>query len=150
MEWLMVPIRWLSQWMPETAATVIVGAVVCLAIGIPLSEAWVSVRTRWWDHITRNERRLFLVLLVIGVVLLSRGRLAGLPELVTGGLIAGSGALAVVAYSLLSRRTVAPVSDGEWETRSETAPNFPVIPWLQEVDTGRLQKHARADSRSAS
>ena len=143
MGWLNIPIRWLAQWMPEIGASIIVYGALCFVVGVPLAEAWEFVRVRWWVHLRRNERRLFLLFVTVGTILVARGNVASIPQLIYGGLLSLAGALAVVVYSIVVRRGVVASSQSEWEIRSETAPGFPVISWWQDVDTGLQQKHAQ-------
>jgi hypothetical protein len=145
-DWLTPMVHWLSQWMPEaTAALVVYGilaGMLCFAVGIPLSEAWAIAHRRWWLHTSKTERRLLLLFLVASLVLYTPGAAAGIPNLITWSIAPLAAAVLVALYSVVSKGRFATTS-ADWETRSETMPGFPVISWFQEIDTGAQGKHVR-------
>ena len=140
--WLAPVVDWLSLWMPPWLATGIVYGVPCIAIGIPLSEAWTALTNRWWNQIGRTERRLVLILAFGGAILCARGYVTTESKMTFAGEIALVAALAVSAYTAFTK-TAKSTSPYRLETRSETAPGLPVVNWRQEVDNGLQQKDLR-------
>ncbi len=130
--WPMPIVRWLSQWLPDFVAAIIVYGALSLAIGIPLSEAWAFLRRSWWRYVGRTERRLIWLSTGLGAVLCARGLHTGYSPLVHWGLLSLAVAVGVVAYTLRPRAVA--TSPFVWEPRGETAPDFPVILWVQEDD----------------
>ena len=141
--WLSPFVHWLSQWMPHWVASILVYGVPCILIGIPLSEGWAILRRRWWNRLGHNESRLLLLLAFGAALLYSRGHVTMDANLKLAGLLMLAGAAGVVAYSVIVRGIRMPITSSRWETRTETAPGFPVITWRQDVDTGLQQKHVR-------
>ena len=141
--WFSAVVGWVSHWIPEPGATIVVGGALCLLIGIPVSELSALVDKRWWSRAGRLERRAILFLAAAAVIFYSRGHVISDSNFKAYGIYAALATLVAIAYSVVKRIVGVRRFRSSWETRTETAPGFPVITWQQDVDTGLQGKHVR-------
>lgn len=139
----------LSSVMPGWLATLVVAAAIGVGawcvVGIPLTMGWDYLRKHWWGRTGKVEHRLFLLLIGGGPIVYARGSVAEVASLRTIGIVSIVGAMALVGFGVHRQRGHATAQDADWETRRTTAGGLPVVTWMQQVDTGLIQKDARTN-----